>query len=170
MPQTTLTRLDLPAPFSPTRMWTSPSRTSRSTWSMATTPGKCLVRPWSSRMLGIIRLPGRPPSRRTVFLEGGLPGSLSSWGCPLFQVGGGDQLDWGLDPALEVFAIDLAEASLDAVLGHIGAELVDGGQDLALLDEVLYRRDVVEADDVDLAGEAGGVDGLNYAQRHGIVG
>src|SRR6266545_1605127 len=35
----------LPAPFSPSREWTSPARTSKSTRSLATTPGKRLVIP-----------------------------------------------------------------------------------------------------------------------------
>src|SRR5262245_2709222 len=38
-----------PAPFSPRSAWTSPRRRSRSTWSLATTPGKRFVIPRSSR-------------------------------------------------------------------------------------------------------------------------
>src|SRR5947208_3372718 len=37
--------VDLPAPFSPSRAWTSPGRASKSTWSLASTPGKRLVIP-----------------------------------------------------------------------------------------------------------------------------
>src|SRR5262249_11755176 len=33
--------VDFPAPFSPKRIWTSPERRSKSTWSKATTPGNC---------------------------------------------------------------------------------------------------------------------------------
>ncbi len=36
-------RVDLPAPFSPTRPWTCPTCTSKDTPSSATTPGKRLV-------------------------------------------------------------------------------------------------------------------------------
>src|SRR3990170_7382073 len=36
-------RVDLPAPFSPTRAWTSPGNTSKETSSRARTPGKSLV-------------------------------------------------------------------------------------------------------------------------------
>src|SRR5918912_49962 len=42
-------RVDLPAPFSPRRAWTSPLASSKSTWSFATTPGKRLVMPFNSR-------------------------------------------------------------------------------------------------------------------------
>src|SRR5882724_9910278 len=42
------TRVDLPAPFSPSRAWTSPRLKSKSTWSFASTPGNCLVIPRSS--------------------------------------------------------------------------------------------------------------------------
>ena len=38
-PAATPTRVDLPAPFSPTRAWTSPRRTSRETFFSAWTPG-----------------------------------------------------------------------------------------------------------------------------------
>src|SRR5581483_9282852 len=41
--------VDLPAPFSPSRACTSPCSTSRSTWSLASTPGNCFVIPLSSR-------------------------------------------------------------------------------------------------------------------------
>src|SRR6266511_6409922 len=41
-------RVDLPAPFSPRSACTSPFVSSRSTWSLATTPGKRLVIPRSS--------------------------------------------------------------------------------------------------------------------------
>jgi hypothetical protein len=37
-PYSIFIRVDLPAPFSPTRAWISPSATSRSMWSLATTP------------------------------------------------------------------------------------------------------------------------------------
>src|SRR5271165_2886195 len=50
-----LMRVDLPAPFSPNRTWTSPWRRSKSTPSSATTPGKRFEmlpssrrRPWPS--------------------------------------------------------------------------------------------------------------------------
>src|SRR5215472_5231575 len=37
--------VDLPAPFSPRSAWTSPSAASKSTWSLATTPGNRFVIP-----------------------------------------------------------------------------------------------------------------------------
>src|SRR5215213_3641685 len=44
-PARTLMRVDLPAPFWPSRAWTSPARTSRSTPSRARTPGNSLTMP-----------------------------------------------------------------------------------------------------------------------------
>src|SRR3954471_22896860 len=44
-PESTLIRVDLPAPFWPSRQWTSPVRTSRSMPSSARTPGNCLTMP-----------------------------------------------------------------------------------------------------------------------------
>src|SRR5215207_10698317 len=49
MPERILTRVDFPAPFSPTSTWTSPARRSNATLSRATTPGNCLDIPRSSR-------------------------------------------------------------------------------------------------------------------------
>src|SRR4029453_9431878 len=56
--------VDLPAPFSPSRAWTSPPRTSRSTWSLARTPGNCFVIPRSSRTGGSV-------TTRRSYAEGG---------------------------------------------------------------------------------------------------
>ena len=50
MPDSMPISVDLPAPFSPSRTWTSPARMSRSTLSLATTPGKRLVTPSSTTM------------------------------------------------------------------------------------------------------------------------
>src|SRR3954470_12651374 len=44
-PASTLISVDLPAPFWPSRQWTSPARTSRSTPSSARTPGNALTIP-----------------------------------------------------------------------------------------------------------------------------
>src|ERR671918_1640881 len=47
-----LISVDLPAPFSPRSACTSPRRSSKSTWSLASTPGNRLVIPRSSRTTG----------------------------------------------------------------------------------------------------------------------
>src|ERR1700680_945887 len=46
--------VDLPAPFSPRRTWTSPGSRVRSMWSLARTPGKRLVMPLSSSRIGLV--------------------------------------------------------------------------------------------------------------------
>src|SRR5258706_14316364 len=48
MPVRMFIKVDLPAPFSPSKAWTSPGRTSRSMASLATRPGNSLVIPTSS--------------------------------------------------------------------------------------------------------------------------
>ena len=53
-PAITLVSVDLPAPFSPTRAWISPSRKSKSTSSIAGTPAYLLVARRSSRIGAII--------------------------------------------------------------------------------------------------------------------
>src|SRR5436309_387484 len=45
VPEATFINVDLPAPFSPSRAWTSPGRTSNETSLSATTASKCLVIP-----------------------------------------------------------------------------------------------------------------------------
>src|SRR5581483_1159504 len=61
-------RVDLPAPFSPSRAWTSPFRTVRETSSRARTPGYCLLMWRISRAGGAVSgvavtyLTPRPPS------------------------------------------------------------------------------------------------------------
>src|SRR6266550_3002429 len=47
-----LIKVDLPAPFSPSKACTSPRRRSKSTWSLASTPGNSFVIPRSSRTGG----------------------------------------------------------------------------------------------------------------------
>src|SRR4249920_1529772 len=60
--------VDLPAPFSPSSACTSPSSSSKSTWSLARTPGNCFVIPRSSRT-------GVPDMRRDSLTEAGEAGT-----------------------------------------------------------------------------------------------
>src|SRR3989442_3102675 len=50
--------VDLPAPFSPSSACTSPSRRSKSTWSLARTPGNRFVMPLSSSAAGASSIAG----------------------------------------------------------------------------------------------------------------
>src|SRR5512144_2620978 len=65
MPYRTRINVDLPAPFSPISAWTSPARSSRSTSSLASTPGKRFVMP-SSTTRGGEPLPPAPSPFVTV--------------------------------------------------------------------------------------------------------
>src|SRR6476660_115798 len=56
--------VDLPAPFSPSRAWTSPARASKSTWSLARTPGKDLTTPTASRAAGMAGVVMAGPDRQ----------------------------------------------------------------------------------------------------------
>src|SRR5919106_1394796 len=68
---------DLPAPFSPRSAWTSPRRSSKSTWSFARTPGKRFVIPRSSRTTGRSLIARDSTARRTT--RAGPAGPLSSY-------------------------------------------------------------------------------------------
>src|SRR4029079_6976070 len=61
--------VDLPAPFSPSSAWTSPSRSSKSMLSFARTPGNCLVMLKSARTTSVSAMPGDPNRAETE--EGG---------------------------------------------------------------------------------------------------
>src|SRR5262245_15287696 len=62
IPYNTRIRVDLPAPFSPISAWTSPARSSRSTWSLASTPGKRLVMRSRTTRGGVALPPAPSPS------------------------------------------------------------------------------------------------------------
>ena len=57
-----------------------------------------------------------------------------------------------------LFVLEKLEGQLDAVDRKLVSVLIGGRQDGAVLDRRLDRRDVVEADDQDLAGSAGRLD------------
>src|SRR5712664_224286 len=170
-PQRSLTSVDLPAPFWPTRTWTSPRRMARSTRSSASTPGNRLVVPWNSMMSGGEALPSAPTS---VFRAWSRWRRARTAPPPphrrLAEIGHGDELDRSLDPALQFIALLDAEPGLDAVRCHLRTELVDGGEHLAVLHQLLHRRDIVEPDHQHLARAPRGVEGLDHAQRHRVVG
>src|SRR4051794_22401937 len=67
-PESTLIRVDLPAPFCPSTQWTSPARTSRSMPSSARTPGNSLTMPRICSSGASMRPPrgcgGPPPTWR----------------------------------------------------------------------------------------------------------
>ncbi len=70
-PASTLIRVDLPAPFWPSRQCTSPAATSRSTPSRARTPGNCLTMPR-------IASSGSPVIRTPRCVPAGTVGALTS--------------------------------------------------------------------------------------------
>src|SRR3954471_22612423 len=67
-----LIRVDLPAPFSPSRAWISPGSTVRSMWSLATRSPKRLVMPRSSS-LSAVSCPRCVPTPLTVELTAARP-------------------------------------------------------------------------------------------------
>ena len=78
-PNSTFISVDLPAPFSPRRQWTSPSRTSRFTPSTATNEPNLLVMPANSSLMGVRGdLRGPRPSRAGTSLGRELRG----WSSP----------------------------------------------------------------------------------------
>src|SRR5215207_3328855 len=67
--------VDLPAPFSPSSACTSPRRRSKSTLSLATTPGKRLVIPFSSRRGASVAFMSRRIVRGRAFRPPPVPAS-----------------------------------------------------------------------------------------------
>src|SRR5438128_9210184 len=168
-PQSSFTSVDLPAPFWPARTCTSPRRIARSTRSNASTPGKRFVVPWNSMMSGGAALP-----RSTKWRFAGRRRRQALWAGlrragALHQIGRGDQLDGSLHPALQVLSLLHAEPGLDAVRRHLRPELVDGGEHLAVLHQLLDGGDVVESDHLHLARLPRGVERLHHAERHRVV-
>src|SRR6187431_258843 len=99
-------RVDLPAPFSPSRACTSPLRRSKSTPSFATTPGNRLVMPLSSRR-GASAMDGRS-------VRGGTSPPLTA----AFLSDRVGDLDFPVQDLLLVL-VDLVED----ILRHLGAHL-----------------------------------------------
>src|ERR1700756_3184971 len=111
-------RVDLPAPFSPSSAWTSPSRRSKSMWSLARTPGNCFVMPRNSRT-GVSSMGGdsMPPKA-----EGG-PRPRPPSMIPLrFRLQARRRLDLALDDLLPQDG-DLRQDLLPQLAGQARAEL-----------------------------------------------
>src|SRR6266508_2484783 len=120
-------RVVLPAPFSPRRAWISPGSTVRSTWSLATTPGKCLVIPLSSSLTA----PRYPWMRGAPFRV--LPSSPNTLGLVVLGVDGDRPAD---DPLLQLIQFALQ------VGGDLAIPLVEWSEADAI---VLQRPQVVGA-------------------------
>src|SRR5581483_7241449 len=86
--------VDFPAPFSPRSACTSPGRRSKSTWSLASTPGNRFVIP-SSERIGVSAIPGDPSARRSGGRPEGAAGAAPSPWSPVQPLldGRGDALD-----------------------------------------------------------------------------
>src|SRR5262249_15443893 len=127
-PPSTLIRVDLPAPFSPTSAWISPDPISRSTSASAWTPGYALERPRMAR-----RLTSAPARRRASALLHELRRGLSRSGRAVLGVGA----------ALELGEEDLAVVA--QLLAHPDLGRVVAGD--------RERLDGLEELDADLVGE-----------------
>src|SRR6516165_3435284 len=122
-PVSTLQRVVLPAPFSPSRAWISPGSTSNATRSFATTPGKRLVMPRAARA-GTAAAPPGPGSGQagpvsglagSVFIRAG-PGvpSPGDAGCPAAIVG---------SSLIALLALCAADDTLDEPVQGVLAQL-----------------------------------------------
>src|SRR2546421_994156 len=131
-------RVDLPAPFSPRSAWTSPSTSSKSTWSLASTPGNCLVIPRSSRT-AVAAMSGD-----SLTGKAGPVARLSAC-CAVRPLEGGR----GLDLAEDDLVLQRVDAC-DVGPRHLRADLAE--RDAAVLeveDEVMTRRQRAGADRLD---------------------
>src|SRR5215210_805982 len=126
--------VDLPAPFSPSRAWTSPWIRSRSIRSLASTPGNCFVIPASSRR-GASAI-GREVKGRAAWTRPSTVGLLDRVGDLDLPVDDLLLLRLGLlDRVLRRLRAGLAEAH--AVLGE--AERRGAAADLLAVDDLLDR-------------------------------
>src|SRR5579863_2127583 len=128
MPASRLIIVDLPAPFSPNRTCASPRRTSRETPRSAMTPGNRLPTAFNFKMTSFIAFTEASNSlsqgeRRDAHAP--FP-RQSRARAPCLEIGDGDQLDVGLDPAGEFFARQLPKTIVDSERGHLRAILLDG--------------------------------------------
>src|SRR5690348_1807177 len=108
MPATHLTRVDLPAPLSPTRAVTSPGYTAKSTSCNTWTAPKLLLRPSTRRIGSVTRTPSgqtraggarRTPGSRVLLADaGGRAGGLHTLAefCLRDRTSGDDVVDVGL--------------------------------------------------------------------------
>src|SRR6478672_9285289 len=149
-------RVDLPAPFSPSSACTSPSSSSKSTWSLASTPGNCFVIPRSSRT-------GVPGIRRDSVTEteeaGTWPASsMCRRAMPLLELV--RHLDLaGLDQVLQLRELRLVGrrdlradlADRDAAVLEVEDEVVAGDQRSRL--DGLDEPEDAEIDALDCAGQ-----------------
>src|SRR2546421_3832369 len=110
--------VDLPAPFSPSRAWTWPQSTTRSTPSLALSPPKVLTIPWSSRAACSVVI--------SLDLDSRLQAAV---GQLLLDVG-----DLGLDVGRDLAVVVVVGADADAAVGGVEGQQV--GRRPLLLDHV----------------------------------
>src|SRR2546421_9792839 len=123
-------RVDLLAPFSPSRAWISPGSTTRSMWSLATRSPKCLVMPRSSSLSASSpvnrRSAVRPPADHDRQTAGaaGFPDDLTGTGeVALLGLRGRGHLHGTADDVL----LQLVQLALQ-VGRHLGVEVVERSQ------------------------------------------
>src|SRR5437667_1084277 len=91
-PATMLMSVDLPAPFSPNRTWTSPDLRSKSTRSSACTPGNHLLTPRRRRSGGASARTSEAP--QTCTSVDATPGPQSTLKVDLKSGGASDDSEW----------------------------------------------------------------------------
>src|SRR5215212_7353055 len=173
MPDRILTRVDFPAPFSPTSTWTSPARRSNATSSRATTPGKRFDIPRNSRT-GAGTGAGAGPIVTALFEDSCIlvPTATlcTGWRCHfddepsaayaalgscvllqvLVDVLRRGQTGAGIDPLRDVLTVEVADHQIDTDDPHGVRELQYVGREVAILDRRETIFCAVEADDQDI--------------------
>src|SRR4051794_33347188 len=173
-PARILSRVDLPAPFSPSSAITSPRRTSKSTPCSACTPGKLLLIP------DMRRRGSTGAVRRTSWRRWGSPAGPGSGGrllhlvepLGLVEIGLGDDDRRQQDEVLVglLLALEIVDHDVHGLAALAARELLDGSGERAVADRGQRFRQGVEADDLDLALQVARLDGLQGAERHVVVG
>src|SRR5215212_422702 len=192
MPDRILTRVDFPAPFSPTSTWTSPARRSNATSSRATTPGKRFDIPRNSRT-GAGTGAGAGPIVTALFEDSCIlvPTATlcTGWRCHfddepsaayaalgscvllqvLVDVLRRSQTRAGIDMLRDVIAVEVADHQIDADDPHGVRELQYVGREVTVLDRREAIFCAVEADDQDVVPTRR-LECLESAERRRVIG
>src|SRR5262245_54839187 len=126
MPARMLDRVVLPAPFSPSRTWTSPARNSRSTSDRAGTPSK-LFETWRAATAGV----GPPASPASPWSEGSAVDAGDTLGGPVDEVGLLGVEGLALRQPLRPLVVgDRAGVRVERLVEQLRPQLVDRGLDV----------------------------------------
>src|ERR1019366_4732460 len=160
-PERILSRVDLPAPFSPSRPCASPGATSSDTSSRASTPGKRLVMCSMRRSRSLIGFLSSAATKLLYFIE--------AFGFVEVVLGDGDRYEQ-FDFRIGGFAgPQIAHEFVERLRTLQAGKLLDRGGEAAVANSGERLGQRVETDQCDFADEIARFDGFHRSQRHVVV-